>query len=87
MNIKMIINSQLPKIESKNQTKQTNRIETESQIWRSFGGLSAGRGQRKNGGKGTVIKKHNWQIQNRKGDVKNSIGNGEAKSYMRDPWT
>ena len=31
------------------------------------------------GGKGTGNKKHNWQVQNRHGDVKNSIGNGEAK--------
>ena len=32
-----------------------------------------------NGGKDTGTKKYNWQIQNRQGDVKNSIGNGEAK--------
>ena len=32
-----------------------------------------------NGEKGTGNKKHNWQVQNRHGDVKNSIGNGEAK--------
>ena len=32
-----------------------------------------------NGGKGTGIKKHNWYLQNRQGEVKNSIGNGEAK--------
>ena len=31
------------------------------------------------GKKGTGIKKHNWQLQNRQGDIKNSIGNGEAK--------
>ena len=31
------------------------------------------------GGKGTGNKKHNWQIQNRHWEVKNSIGNGEAK--------
>ena len=29
--------------------------------------------------KGTVNKKHKWQVQNRQGEVKNSIGNGEAK--------
>ena len=46
MNVKMAINSQLSTIESKKHTKQTSRTETESEIWRSFGGLSVGRGQR-----------------------------------------
>ena len=82
MNIKMAINSQLSIIESKSQIKQTSRIGTESQIWRSFGGLSVGRGKEKNGEKGAGIKKHNWQVQNRQGDVKNSIGNGEAKELI-----
>ena len=38
----------------------------------------------KNGGKGTGNKKHKWQVQNRQGEVKNSIRNGEAKelTYM-----
>ena len=31
------------------------------------------------GGKATGNKKHKWQVQNRQGKVKNSIGNGEAK--------
>ena len=43
MNIKVARNSQLSTTESKKQTKQT-RTETESQKWRSHGGLSAGRG-------------------------------------------
>ena len=30
-------------------------------------------------GKGTRNKKHKWQVENRQGEVKNSIGNGEAK--------
>ena len=60
MNIKMAINSQLSIIESKKQTKPTSRTGTESQIWRSFGGLSVGRGQGENGGKGAGMKKHNW---------------------------
>ena len=30
-------------------------------------------------GKGTGNKKHNWQVQKRQKEVKNSIGNGEAK--------
>ena len=32
--------------------------------------------------KGTVNKKHKWQVQNRQGEVKNSIGNGEAKDLI-----
>ena len=49
---------------------------------KSFGGLSAGREKEENGGKGTGIKKHNWQVQNRQGYVKNSIGNAEAKELI-----
>ena len=41
----------------------------------------------KNGRKGTGNKKHKWQAQNSQGKVKNSIGNGEAKEHMYDPWT
>ena len=40
-------------------------------------------GWEENGGKGTGIKKHNWQVQNRQGDAKNSIGNGEANELIR----
>ena len=41
-------------------------------------------GDGENRGKGAGIKKHNWQVQNRQGNVKNSTGNGEAKelAYM-----
>ena len=39
------------------------------------------KGKRENGGKGTGNKKHNWYLQNR-WDVKNSIGNGEAKEFI-----
>ena len=42
------------------QIKQTTRTETESQKWRSHGGLSAGRGKGDHGGKGTENKKHKW---------------------------
>ena len=47
-----------------------------------------GRGEEQ-GAKGTGNKKHNWQAQNRQGEVKNSIGNGEAKyiTYVYNPWT
>ena len=64
MNIKMTINSQLPTTESKKwkekQTKQTTITRTESKIWRSYEGLSAGKGKGENGEKGTGIKKNNW---------------------------
>ena len=32
-----------------------------------------------NEGKGTGNKKNKWKVQNRQGEIKNSIGNGEAK--------
>ena len=84
MNSKMTTNSQLstiePKTQKQKQTKQTTRTGTESQKWRSHGGLSVGVG--KNGIKGTGNKKHNWQVQNRQGEVKNSIGNREAEELI-----
>ena len=62
MNNKMTTSSQLstePKKTRKqqknqNQTKQTTRTETESQKWKSHGGLLAGEGEGDRGGKGTV---------------------------------
>ena len=44
MNNKMAINTYLSRIESKKQTKQTRRTETESWIQRVFGWLQDGRG-------------------------------------------
>ena len=82
MNSKMTTNSQLSTTESKRkqkQTKQTTRTGKESQKWRSHGGLSAGMGSGKNGGKGTGNKKHKWQVQNRQGMFKNSMGDVETK--------
>ena len=58
MNINMATNSQLSTTESKSKLKQTSRTGTERQIWRSFGGLSAGKGKGENGGKGAAIKKY-----------------------------
>ena len=46
--------------------------------WREI----SGEGEEGNGRKGTGNKKHKWQIQNRQGEVKNSIGNGEAKELI-----
>ena len=85
MNSKMTTNSQLLTTEPKQkqkQTKQTTRTGTESQKWRSHGGLSVGRGSGENGGKGTGNKKHKWQVQNRQGEVKNSTGSREAKELI-----
>ena len=60
MNGKMTTNSQSSTTEPKKQkyTKQTTRTGTESQKWRSHGGLSAERGRGKNRGEGTRNKKH-----------------------------
>ena len=68
MNSKMAINSQLSTTESKKQTKQTSRIETESQIWRSFGGLyGKGKEVGEEWGKGAGIKKYKLVDTNRRG--------------------
>ena len=87
----MATNSQLSRTEHKSKTttttttkktKQTSRSGTESQKWRSHGGLSAGRWSGENRGKGTGNKTHKWQVQNRQGEIKNNIGNGEAKELI-----
>ena len=82
MNSKMGINSQLSTIDSKKQTKQTSRTETESLVWKSFGGLSIGMGKGRMAEKVQELRNTNQYIQNRQGDVKNSIGNGEAKELI-----
>ena len=51
----------IPKTKMKQkQTKHTTRTGTESQKWRSHGGLPVGRGRVENGGEGTGSKKHKW---------------------------
>ena len=56
MNSKMTTNSQLLTTKPKKKQKQTKQTAgTESQKWRSHGGLSVG-----TGGKGTGNKKHKW---------------------------
>ena len=42
-----------------------------------------GKGREECRGKCTGNKNHNWYEQNRQGEVKNSIGNGEAKELIR----
>ena len=53
------MNNQTKKKKEKT-TKQTARAGTESQKWRSHGGLSVGREQGRMGGKGTGNKKNNF---------------------------
>ena len=36
----------------------------------------------KNGGNGTGTKERKWYVQNRPGEIKNSIGNGKAKELI-----
>ena len=83
MNSKMTTNSQLSTTEpKKTKTKQTTRTGTNSQKQRSHGGLSEERGKGENERKGTGNKQPKWQVQNRQGEVKNSMGNGEAKELI-----
>ena len=51
MNSKMTTNYQQLNLKKQKQAKQTTRIGTESQKWRSHGGLSAGMGRYGNGEK------------------------------------
>ena len=64
MNRKMTTNSHQQlnlKKQKQKQIKQTTRTGTESQKWRSHGGLSVGEPEgRRMGGKGTGNKKHKW---------------------------
>ena len=73
----------LKKPQKQKQTKQT-RTGSESQKWRSHGGLSAGRARKQgeNWGKGPGNKKHKWEVQNRQGEAENNMGNGEAKELI-----
>ena len=45
-------------------------------------GYQRGGGGDRMEGKGTRNKKHKWQVKNIQGEVKNSIGNGEAKELI-----
>ena len=62
MNSKMTTNSQLSTTEPKKQkqTKQTTRTGTESQKWRSHGGLSVGEREGENGEKAQGLRSTNW---------------------------
>ena len=58
---------------------QTTRTGIDSQKQRLHGGLSVGRWKEENWGEGTGNKQHKLQVENRQGEVKNSMGNVEAK--------
>ena len=87
MNSKMTTNSQLLTTEPKKtneqqRTKPTTITGTESQKWRSHGGLSVGEWEGERKGKGTENKQHKWQVENRQRELRNSIGNVEAKELV-----
>ena len=67
MNSKVTTNSQPsttePKNQNQKQTKQTTRTGTESQKWRSHGGLSVGRGQGRMGEKIQKIRSINGRYE------------------------
>ena len=83
LNSKITTNSQLSTTKPKTKhtkTKQTTGTGTESQKWRSHGGLSVGRRRRRMRGKVLGIRSiiDRYKI----GDIKNSIGNGEVKEFI-----
>ena len=86
MKSKMTTNSQLLKAEPKKTETKTNyanylnrnRI-TEMEI---TSGVMSGEGEEEEWGEDTGHKKHKWWVQNRQREVKNSIGNGEAKELI-----
>ena len=82
MNSKITTNSQLSTPEPKKQ-KLSRQLEQEQNQRNGDhrGGFKRG-GRGGEWGKGTGIKKHNRQAQNRQAEVKNSIGNGEAKEFI-----
>ena len=67
----MTINSQLSKTEpKKKKTKQTTRTETESQKWRSHGGLSVGRWRGENREKVQGIRSINGRYKTDRGRLR-----------------
>ena len=80
----MTTNSQLSTTKpKKNKNKLSKQLEQE-QNHRNGDHVEGYWGEEweKNGGKSTGNKKHKWQVQNRQGQVKNSIGNGEAEELI-----
>ena len=80
----MTTNSQLSKTKPKKQkqTKQNSRTGTESQKWRPQRGLTAGRWKGRMWEKIQGIRSISGRYKIDRGEVKNSIGNGEAKELI-----
>ena len=80
MNGKMTTNAQLsttkPKNKNKNNLSKQLEQEQNHRNRDRMEGYQWGGGNR---GRGTGNKQHKWQVQNRQGNVKNSIRNVEAK--------
>ena len=82
----MATNSQLsttePKKENKNELSKQLEQEQNHRNGDHMEGYQQGGGGQRMGEKHTGNKKQKWQVQNRQGVVKNSIGNGEAKGLI-----
>ena len=80
----MTTDSQLSMTESKKQKQKLSKQLEQEQNHRNGDHMEGYQGGREVGtmGKGTGNKKHKWQVQNKQGEVKNSIGNGEAKELI-----
>ena len=63
------------------------RTGTDSQKWRSHGGLSAWWGREENGGKGTGNKKLNGRYKIDRGRLRMCRKWRSQRTYMNDPWT
>ena len=85
MHSKMTTNSQLSTTEPRNKKKNKNKLskQLEQEQNHRHGDHMEGYQQGGDGGRiGTGNRKHKWQVENRQGEVKNSIGNGEAKELI-----
>ena len=84
MKSKMTKSSQLSTTEPiKTKNKLSKQLEQEQNHRNGdhMEGYQWGRGE-ENGENGTGNKQHKWWVQNRQGEVKNSIGNGEFKELI-----
>ena len=81
----MTTNSQLSTTEPKNNNNkknQTNKLSKQLEQEQNHRNGDHMERYQWGGGKDTGNKKHKWQVQNRHGDIKNSIGNGVAKDLI-----
>ena len=77
----MAINSQLSTTESKKLSKQAEQIQSHKN-GDHLEGQQLGGGRGLTGAKVQGLRSTEWQVQNRQGDVKNSIGNGVARECI-----